>query len=267
MAKNHPSRKVGLIGFDNTVKLFGDGSEENPEVIRDDSVLGDEDKIKQVAAQSAQRCMQNSVSDAEIKLIKLIDKLSPGGCTALGPAVLSAAVLAGNGKPGSQVIICTDGMANVGLGQFRNYGGDANDEQANRFYDMVGKFAQEKGVAISIISIIGDECNLNTLSRMAEFTGGNVERVDPIQLKNNVVNLMTEPIIATNVVAKIKLHKGLCFRNEDPANLQENETMMVRLLGNVSKQTEITFEYTLKKIRELAKMEDVDFEKLTHLPF
>jgi len=42
---------------------------------------------------------------------------------------------------------------------------------------------------------------------------------------------------------------------------------MVRFMGNVTSETEITFEYTLKKIKELAKMNDVDFEKLTHLPF
>mmetsp|Transcript_9966 Transcript_9966/g.15046 ORF Transcript_9966/g.15046 Transcript_9966/m.15046 type:complete len:89 (-) Transcript_9966:1079-1345(-) len=87
---------------------------------------------------------------------------------------------------------------------------------------------------MNIISIIGDECNLDVLSRMAEFTGGDVQRVDSVQLKNNVVNLLTQPIIATNVEAKVKLHKGLCFRNEDPDNLSEDGTLMVRFLGNVS---------------------------------
>ena len=31
--------------------------------------------------------------------------------------------------------------------------------------------------------------------------------------------------------------------------------------------TEITFEYTLKPIAELAKMEDLDLTKITHFPF
>jgi len=40
------------------------------------------------------------------------------GPTAMGPAVLTAVALAGAGKPGSTVVICTDGLANVGLGAF-----------------------------------------------------------------------------------------------------------------------------------------------------
>ncbi len=38
--------------------------------------------------------------------------------TALGPAILTSVVLAANGgKPGSSVFVCTDGLANYGLGE------------------------------------------------------------------------------------------------------------------------------------------------------
>ena len=40
------------------------------------------------------------------------------GSTALGPAVLSAVALAAEGKPGSTVVICTDGLSNTGLGAY-----------------------------------------------------------------------------------------------------------------------------------------------------
>lgn len=42
---------------------------------------------------------------------------------------------------------------------------------------------------------------------------------------------------------------------------------MVRDIGNVTEDTEITFEYTLKKIKDLVKMEDIDLESITHFPF
>jgi hypothetical protein len=35
---------------------------------------------------------------------------------------------------------------------------------------------------VSIISIEGEECNIDTLSKIAELTGGHVERVNPEQL-------------------------------------------------------------------------------------
>jgi hypothetical protein len=65
----------------------------------------------------------------------------------------------------------------------------------------------------------------------------------------------------------VKLHKGLEFRNEDPVNLSEDKTLMARELGNVTEETEITFEYRLKTIKELVKMEDIDLTKIKSFPF
>ena len=66
------------------------------------------------------------------------------------------------------------------------------------------------------------------------------------------------PILATNVELKVKIHKGLEFRNEDPYNLTDNKTILARDLGNVTEDTEVTFEYKLKSINELVKMKDFD---------
>lgn len=40
------------------------------------------------------------------------------GPTALGPALVTAISMAAEGAPGSMVVLCTDGLANVGLGAF-----------------------------------------------------------------------------------------------------------------------------------------------------
>lgn len=42
---------------------------------------------------------------------------------------------------------------------------------------------------------------------------------------------------------------------------------MTREIGNVTADTEITFEYTMKKVSELAKMDDFDLTKVKELPF
>ncbi len=99
------------------------------------------------------------------------------------------------------------------------------------------------------------------------MTGGQVQRVNPTQLTQNFANILSLPVIATNVVTKIKLHKGLEFRNEDQVNLSEDKCVLVKDLGNVTEETEITFEYRLKAIRELVKMEDIDITKLDSFPF
>ncbi len=69
------------------------------------------------------------------------------------------------------------------------------------------------------------------------------------------------------MVTKVKLHKGLEFRNEDPLNLSEDKTLMARELGNVTEETEITFEYRLKSLKDLVKMDDLDLTKVKSFPF
>lgn len=193
--------------------------------------------------------------------------LEETGPTALGPAVATAIGMAAEGATGSQVVICTDGLANIGVGAFDEAKTDTDFGKVEQFYEQVGQYAKSKGITVNIVSITGDECNLESLSKLAELTGGEVTRVDPVELTKNFANILSLPIIASNVVAKVKLHKGLQFRNEDPQSLSEDMSLMVRDIGNVTEETEITFEYTLKKIRDLAKMEDLDLTKITDFPF
>ena len=211
--------------------------------------------------------MQNKIDKTSKKLTEKLMALEETGPTALGPAVATAVAMAAEGAPGSQVVICTDGLANVGLGAFDEVKGQEEIAKVDEFYERIGEFAKNKGLTINIVSIIGDECNLDSLAKLAEITGGNVERVDPVSLTKNFANILSQPIIASNVIAKVKLHKGLQFRNENPINLSEDKALLTRDIGNVTMETEITFEYTLKKISELAKMDDIDLTKIEKFPF
>jgi hypothetical protein len=56
------------------------------------------------------------------------------GCTAMGPATLCSVLMAGKHQLGSNVVICTDGEANEGLGSFNLRGGE-------KFYADMGKLA------------------------------------------------------------------------------------------------------------------------------
>ena len=81
---------------------------------------------------------------------------------------------------------------------------------------------------MNIVSIEGDECNMDSLSKLAEMTGGSVERVDPTTLTKNFANMLALPVIATNVEAKVKIHKGLQFRNELDKDVSEDKTILCR---------------------------------------
>ena len=180
------------------------------------------------------------------------------GPTALGPAVITSVALVCKGNPGSTVVICTDGLSNTGLGAFDEAKSEQEKLKINEFYERVGLLAKTHGVTINLVSIKGDECNIEGLSKLCELTGGEVQRVSPETLTSNFANILSKPVIATNVIVKVKLHKGLHFRNEAPDSLSHENTLLTKDLGNVTDETIFTIEYTMKTIKELLEMDDID---------
>lgn len=73
----------------------------------------------------------------------VLSSLEEGGQTALGPALLIAITMACKAA-GSKVIMCTDGLANVGLGSLD---GLTNEEykSAAEFYAKLGETAKVNG--------------------------------------------------------------------------------------------------------------------------
>ena len=66
-----------------------------------------------------------------------VKSLSEGGSTALGPALaIGVGMLAK--QPGSEVVLCTDGMPNQGVGSLERYGNRGNDPN---FYTRVRTIA------------------------------------------------------------------------------------------------------------------------------
>ena len=53
-------------------------------------------------------------------MIENVAKMKASGSSALGSAVLISIAMASQGSKGSSVVICTDGLANVGLGTLEN---------------------------------------------------------------------------------------------------------------------------------------------------
>ena len=58
----------------------------------------------------------------------------------MGPALYYSILIASK-KRGSQVILCTDGLANKGIGSLE----DTTDEEKTSFYNELGNLALENG--------------------------------------------------------------------------------------------------------------------------
>jgi hypothetical protein len=91
--------------------------------------------------------------------------------------------------------------------------------------------------------------------------------VDPVNLKDNFSSILKKETIATNVEVKFKLHKGLEFRNEEEKNMTDNKTTLIKKLGNVTEDSDVTFEYRLKPIKALLEMTDIDLTEIQKFPF
>lgn len=146
--------------------------------------------------------------------------------------MLASLELAKQGKPGSMVIVCTDGLANLGVGSFE---GDVGT-----FYDDLSKFAAESGIVVSVVTIRGEGCKMEVLSKVAENTNGTVTRVKPEEISNDFANILKDELVATKLELTILLHRALKFRNEEDPTVTNK---VVRKLGNATVATIQTFEY------------------------
>ena len=260
-ANKYPDRKLGLVAFNSDVTIVGDGMSE-PHILTGDRLLNVSACIETGSSLASK--ISHPISQTKSRLSDKVWSLSENGATALGPALLASIALASHGKAGSKVIICTDGIANVGVGSINDPKDPVELTKAREFFSMAGQVAKEKGVSVSVITIEGEECSVERLAEVAEFTGGDVLRVNPLEITNEFANILSKPVIATHVSAVVKLHRGLMFRNEgeglvDPSTLKKE-------LGNVNEDTEFTFEYSVRPSEELQAL-GVDPTSKQILPF
>ncbi|CDW77368.1 type a von willebrand factor domain-containing protein [Stylonychia lemnae] len=262
MAKEHPNRKVGAVTFGDKISIIGDGQRNTEEIAY--KQLGDYEFIVNKSIACAKKQFSNPISQCWSHLIHKIVKANTERNTALGPAILSSISIAGEGSSGSQVIVCTDGIANIGLGALNK---PQNKLESAQFYQKLGELAQEKGVTVNIVTLIGQDCKIHDITPVVELSGGQIERVDPVELRDNFMKRFNRKVLATNVCLKVKLHKALQFRNEVDQNLSCNKTILTKQFGNINEDTDVTFEYKLKSVKDLIEMQDFDLTQLSQLPF
>ena len=72
--------------------------------------------IIEICTKKLQGLITHPIKESYEKLLQKFNKLRVHGQTALGPGLLSAVALLKNIKGSKMIILCTDGMANIGLG-------------------------------------------------------------------------------------------------------------------------------------------------------
>ena len=82
----------------------------------------------------------------------------------MGPGALISLLMAKEHSLGSNVVICTDGAANIGVGNFWDW----SESKYTEFYQQLGHEASQAGITMNLIALVGAQCNVQALSRMIE---------------------------------------------------------------------------------------------------
>eukprot|EP00062_Callorhinchus_milii_P024356 gi/632984176/ref/XP_007909010.1/ PREDICTED: circularly permutated Ras protein 1-like [Callorhinchus milii] len=231
-----PEKRVALVTFNDEVTVYGDGMSD-PRMLKEFELM-DQDYLK---ARGLQEPLPLSIAESKASLEQRVITLQEFGSTALGPASLISIAMASQ-KPGSKVIICTDGKANTALGNLEDIKEDEIYQSSKLFYQQLAEYAGQRGVIVSVLTIEGTDCRLQELGQMADKTGGKVNIVNPISLYNEFQLILEDDIIATNTTAIFVVNESLYFKHEG-----EPVSRLVRYVGNVTKDTEITFEFGIKE--------------------
>ena len=252
-----PSKKVGLVTFSNNVEVLGDctNSLKVPSIILDRF-----DELMNFSQSKKGLFLNENIGSSSVKITEKLMKLRASGGTALGPALLYSVVLASDGGRGSKVVICTDGLANEGVGSL-----DRNSDQ-NSFYKEIASIATELGISVSVISIEGQECRLESLALVTEETGGSIVKVAPETLTTEFANVMADDVIATQVSVQVFLHKTVKFVKEPAEVLSLNDSRMHKFIGNATPSSAFSFQYALKSNEEIAAL-GINKNDISSIPF
>lgn len=264
LLKSSPNRKVGFVTFNNEVTGYGDGSKGQVKI--NGNNLNDFDAIKLIAEKN-QDIISTPLKDANTNLLKQLYNIEESGQTALGPAILFSINLFNGVTSGSRIILCTDGIANMGIGSMEGKGSETEVEELKNYYANLGMVAKEKGIVIDLITFEGEQSNIEILMAMIDQTGGEIIRVKPTEILEQFSNLLTNEVVATNVKVKVKLHKLMNFRNEEAADTTNEGSTLAKEIGNTTKESELYIEYAFKKSEEIAKYEDIEIDKIAQVPF
>ncbi|XP_069028282.1 circularly permutated Ras protein 1 [Embiotoca jacksoni] len=230
-----PHRRVALVTFNDEVVIYGDGTR-TPLTLRDWALVDYDHIWEQGVAYDIPHC----IVETHHHLIQRVEELREHGATCLGPAALASVAMASK-YPGSKVILCTDGKANIGLGEMEETASLSSSPLTSYFYRQLAVQAVSSGVIISVMTFKGTDCCLADIGRLADTTGGRVNIVSIGTVATEIQSVSVDNVLATGVTATVLAPDGVYFPYED-----ENNHKLVREIGNVTEGMEVTFQFAVK---------------------
>ncbi|XP_053394854.1 circularly permutated Ras protein 1-like isoform X4 [Mercenaria mercenaria] len=248
MKIEYPNKQVALVTFGSTVYLWGDCHTDSPRSFSGD-IMDDYDRLIAAGREYATTMELGGLENTFTNLDTKIDNLRTEGCTALGPALaISAGIIAGT--PLSEVVLCTDGEPNTGVGNLDTAAGEI-------FYKKIGEFAKGNNTRLSILAVEGQDTGLQHVQQCAVVSGGTINVLNPLEMMRQLRLIAQNYTIATAVDVTVILHPDLVF---DEPGYQEVSNRLVKEVGNAAKETDLTFRYKAKDSKKKITKKSIPFQ-------
>ncbi|XP_013399852.1 circularly permutated Ras protein 1-like [Lingula anatina] len=240
---DQPEKPVAFIIFSGevTVILFNKG--EVNKYLVPSSYLNSYDELVEYGMNLANGMNLDPISQSFSTAESMIQDFKVAGATALGPALAVATGLVFKDRK-SEIILCTDGEPNVGVG-CKGY----DDE----FYGKIGSLARNMCATISIIGTEGESSGMHGVSQCVAASGGTVNILKPHELSRQLRLIYQNPVVATDVEVAFALHPSLKFEDKD-------ENMWVQDIGNVTKAMDLTYSFKARDDNKPLNMDQLPFQ-------
>jgi hypothetical protein len=231
------------VTFDNKVRYYGDGSQSMSQL--DTGSLDDVEELmsqgKMFGSDLTLRTLQDSLSDVK----QCVSGLTTGGSTALGPALAMCVGMASN-FPSAEIIVCTDGVSNVGCGNISK--GDTG------FYTSMGEYAQDSHTTVSVLGIEGSDCAMQHLSSCAAITSGTVNILHPLEMVRQIRLISQNPTLATEVEVVYLMPPVISAVGRESEAAQV--TKVTEWVGNATRETDVSLHFSLdgKKLKNITSV-------------
>ena len=249
IAKEKPNAIVGLILFANKVYIHGDGGNE-PFIVSDEHLYSP-NSIFELASKYCQNHMKKPIIQTIENLKNILFNVKQNQFTALGPAIISSLALLKRAKPGSQVLLMTDGKANYGCGNLEEL---SLGIETDNFYKTMAIPAKENGIIFSVLSF-GADCALDGLLPLVHGTQGIARRIS-LDQEYMEMRFPYANTAITDIEINILSDQLLELSAVDPTSeISLNRHALRKTYKEMNTNSAYFFEYSLVKgdIQQMAK--------------
>lgn len=258
LVTTNPKSKVGIILFNDVLKIIGDASVP-PITIDDKQCLMDQAKLQNLMKENSKKMFSQPIEKSITRLIETIKDDDATNQTALGPAIVAGLELLKGGNSGSKMLIFTDGVANIGVGNLEEDSGPID----KKFYENAAAQARNEAIEISLYKISSQDCLMEVYLPLTSETYGTIMGINPALIAKEVDIKEKQADLARDAELTIKIPDIFKYVLVLDPLLLPSLNIFTKKYGRIVEDTNEILQFVLNPAAIAGKSVD----KLVQVPF